>query len=785
MRLSATAAATTWVAMVSWGAFTDRAAQFLSVLIAVGIVIAAVGALGRWRRLPGAVVFLTQAVAGSMITCLFVADRPFPNTAFWTAVEDAFATAQTFAAPVPSTPGDLGVQPLLAIGGLAAMLLVDLLACTLRRVPLAGLPLLTVYSVPVSMIGVGPSWWLFALTAFGFLMMLFLQEQEQVGRWGRSLDPAASASRRSEAVQGSALLVGVVATAAAVVVPLAIPTFSLSVFDIGAGPGGSDKITIENPLTDLRRDLRQGPDIALVEIVTDDPSPDHLRISVLNRFSDNEFSSGDRDVPPGNVAEGRLPALQGVSDGVAAAEQSYSYSVAIDSDFNSRWLPTQAPISTIDAPGDWRYDVSTMDFLASQDDLSTAGMSYDMTSVDYDFRAGDLRVAPLAEDEVSEEVTALPDSLPTLVSQLARGITAGQPTKYDQAVALQQWFREDGGFRYDIKDAPQAKVGTDELEAFLRDDEAGRIGYCEQFATAMAVMARVLDIPSRVAVGFLTPDRIGPDTYEYSAHDLHAWPELYFPGAGWVLFDPTPARRVPADELPAYTTRSNDIDLPTSSPQSEPSQTPSQRPSAVDPAVPTPTQDTAGAAGSDSGGGFSVPWLQVLGALLLVGLLVALALTPRTVRARQRSRRLTAGPESAWEELRATTVDLGRSWPETRSPRETQAILVTRFGRVGETAERPAHGPAQAPDAVEALRRIVLGVERSRYSPAPSAEAGAYLDDVETCCAALMAGSTARVQRRATWLPRSVVQRRPDPESVSATRPDVAGGHSEELVEHL
>ena len=83
--------------------------------------------------------------------------------------------------------------------------------------------------------------------------------------------------------------------------------------------------------------------------------------------------------------------------------------------------------------------------------------------------------------------------------------------------------------------------------AFLDD----RVGYCEQFAASMAIMARVIGIPSRVAVGFLEPDKATNGSWEFSAHDLHAWPELYFPGSGWVRFEPTPQDR--ATEVPGYT----------------------------------------------------------------------------------------------------------------------------------------------------------------------------------------------------------------------------------------
>ena len=78
-------------------------------------------------------------------------------------------------------------------------------------------------------------------------------------------------------------------------------------------------------------------------------------------------------------------------------------------------------------------------------------------------------------------------------------------------------------------------------------------------------MARAIDIPARVAIGFLKPDRVLPDTYVYSAHDMHAWPELYFHGAGWVRFEPTPSSR--ARNVPAYTkfplAERSETDLPT------------------------------------------------------------------------------------------------------------------------------------------------------------------------------------------------------------------------------
>ena len=104
--------------------------------------------------------------------------------------------------------------------------------------------------------------------------------------------------------------------------------------------------------------------------------------------------------------------------------------------------------------------------------------------------------------------------------------TAGAETRYDQALALEQWFRNTGGFEYSL-DAPDV-TDRDAVEAFLED----RQGYCVQFASTMALMARALDIPARVAVGFLAGEEVATDRWSIRADDAHAWPELYFDGGG-------------------------------------------------------------------------------------------------------------------------------------------------------------------------------------------------------------------------------------------------------------
>ena len=126
-----------------------------------------------------------------------------------------------------------------------------------------------------------------------------------------------------------------------------------------------------------------------------------------------------------------------------------------------------------------------------------------MTAVDLDLTADRLADSGPPTGKVDDIFTDLPDDLPPIVDDLAVQVTQDAKTPYEKAVALQNWFREDGGFTYALERA--SGNGSDALVEFLSDGPGGRTGYCEQFASAMAVMARELEIPARVAVGFLQP----------------------------------------------------------------------------------------------------------------------------------------------------------------------------------------------------------------------------------------------------------------------------------------
>ncbi|GAA4806050.1 transglutaminaseTgpA domain-containing protein [Nocardioides caeni] len=767
--LSILAAATTWLTLTAWRGFVEEPSSYLGRLALLALVVAALGAVLRSTSLARPLVALVQTVVVTALVSQQIAGTPIPLGGASAEISNALTTAidaaRLYQAPVSAEAPP--VWPLIVVAGALFLLIVDTVACTYRHVPAAGLALLAIYSVPSGLIDAGPDWRSFVAAAAGFLALLHIDARGHTLVWGRMVgDPASRnglARPVRDAARASTWTIGVTATALALVLPTFIPVLAVDVFEFG-GSGGNGDIRIRKPLVDMRRDLERGEEVPLIRFTTDDPSPSYLRLAVLNRFTGDEWSSGDRDVDGDNLADGELPRPPGLSSTVPVRE--YRYDLTISEDLDSTWLPTTFPAKAVYAAGDWRYDPTTLDFLSADDDLDTKRMQYSVTSLDPDYGADGRWFGDAASGAVPDELLDAP-GVSNAVRDLARAVTEAGGNDYERATLLQRWFREDGGFTYDLRAAPNG-TGNDTLDHFLSAE--GRVGYCEQFASAMAVMARSLGIPARVAVGFLKPTNYTDGTWEYTSHDLHAWPELYFADAGWVRFEPTPADRAP--DVPPYSR--SDIDSGGFPEPSAPTTSASASSGGSDPTAPErrPEQDRAepdttadDAAAQEDGG---IHPLVVVACLIAALLVLLLLIGPPLLRGRHRRAGLHGGPEEIWTELRATVRDLGASWPEGRSPREVGVVLAGQLG--DPTAppdpdiERPRTGPSAAPAAADALERIVDRVERTRYARDGSPAAGgvatlappSLADDAHLVITALEAGVTARARRRARWMPRSI-----------------------------
>jgi protein-glutamine gamma-glutamyltransferase len=130
---------------------------------------------------------------------------------------------------------------------------------------------------------------------------------------------------------------------------------------------------------------------------------------------------------------------------------------------------------------------------------------------------------------------ALPENVPPRLRKLAREITQGKRSFYEQALAISSYLQNNFQYTLEVDRYPE---GADVAEHFLFE---AKEGYCEQFATAMAVLCRLQGIPARYCTGYL-PGRYNPFTgfREVYGDDAHAWVEVYLPGHGWMTFDPTP-----------------------------------------------------------------------------------------------------------------------------------------------------------------------------------------------------------------------------------------------------
>jgi protein-glutamine gamma-glutamyltransferase len=137
-------------------------------------------------------------------------------------------------------------------------------------------------------------------------------------------------------------------------------------------------------------------------------------------------------------------------------------------------------------------------------------------------------------EEMRETYLQLPEQLDPRIPELARKITVSANNPYDKSLALEAYLRSHFGYTLRLAGKP----GADPLAHFLFEAKAG---HCEYFASSMAVMLRTLGIPSREVNGFLPGEYndVGGD-YIVRASDAHSWVEAYFPGSGWLTFDPTP-----------------------------------------------------------------------------------------------------------------------------------------------------------------------------------------------------------------------------------------------------
>lgn len=637
----------------------------------------------------------------------------------------------------PMQPND-GVTLIFVTAVGIVMVLTDLLVVGVGRPGWAFAPPTALYLVPALGLAKDASILSFGLVAVGYLAILIADGLNSNARWTRGLshDSSETMGAAAPVVWRAAGYLAVPALVITVIASLILPTLALSGFGIGNGSGGNGPLQLGDPTLDLRRNLTQAderPVLRYRSTQDDRASGTYLRLTTLPQFGNAGWSPVQIQVTPGN----RLGQIPGVT---TEPRGQRTTDVTVSQGFESEYLPAPYAPRNFSADGSWGFDPGALSILAMGNEevrrRQIAGLSYRVQSIDIEPTAEQLSLAAAGTPQDSAITTAVPDDLPQSLIDLTNQVTEDSTTAFERAIAIQSFLRSDA-FEYDTRPLPGS--GYQALENFLLTD---RRGYCEQFAGAMAMMARVANIPSRVTIGFLPGQRNSDGSYTVTNHKMHAWPELYFSGYGWVRFEPTPASQagtVPDWSVPPSENGNNPE--PTTAPTQQSTNVP-EGPTAgpTDAPTETPTDPTQTAAD---------PWqaLMVTGIGLLV---LAVLAAPATLRLRRRANRLSPHQdgrqrvEGAWQEIRDTMIDLGGRWPDG-SPRRIGDAVANRLDR------------SQADE----MTSVAVLVERSRYAPtAPDGE----LDELPEITRNVRAG-LAEPQSRwrrflAFWLPRSLFRRR-------------------------
>ncbi|MBN9240309.1 MAG: hypothetical protein BGO97_11390 [Micrococcales bacterium 70-64] len=591
---------------------------------------------------------------------------------------------------------DTGIVYLLCVGVAAICVAVDMLALSLRVPSFVGIPLLVLLLVPSLVDPTLDDGLFFAATAAVYVAILLV--------------------RSRPAGRGAAIGIAAAAVAAALVLPAFLPPVILAETSQN-GPGASTGI---NPILSLGDDLRRGDAQLALTYTTSEQDGVYLRLTALDDFSGESWRPTATSVIPGNdiAAIGAAPGL-----GEAVPRTSATTEITV-ANVLSRWLPAPyAPTSITGVAGTWSWEP---DALAIRTETSNArNQQYVVQSLTISPSVDQLVAAGTTVEPGLERYLAIPDDLPPIVAQTALEVVGDAATNYDKAIALQTYFRS-AEFTYS-EEAPVENgydgSGASVLAAFLQ----AKSGYCVHFSSAMASMARTLGIPARVAVGFTPGDLTNlPDgggiEYRVTTHNLHAWPELYFAGIGWVRFEPTPGRGFTPSFAPLAVDdpATPDVDESVPTPAATSSAAAPTAPSTVPTDAPVPTSTAA--VGEDAASRpLSVGWIvaAALAALLLVPSVVRGA--RRSVRIRRTSRGSAA---AAWDELRDTADDLGLATSVTRTPRQLALDLAPHVGARGAPAltrlrialeSEAFHERAGAPDP----RDVVIVVRSLRRAAGP------------------------------------------------------------------
>ncbi|HUQ38682.1 MAG TPA: DUF3488 and transglutaminase-like domain-containing protein [Acidimicrobiales bacterium] len=522
----------------------------------------------------------------------------------------------------------------------------------------------------------------------------------------------------SRALLRGAAVIGLVAVAAAVILGPRIPGADdepLFGWRSEQEATNSRRTTI-SPLVDIRGRLTDRSNSEAFRVASNGRA--YWRLTALDTFDGTIWSSNDSY----RKAGGELPIGDGGrAPGPATLVQDFTIT-----DLASIWLPSAYRPARLTGVKGASYNADSGSLISRE--ATSDGLQYHVVSEVPMLTAGALSTAPDLPDRSLRHHLDLPAISPRVV-QLANQIVGGAATPYERARRIQDHLRNNYAYDLGIDQGHDNRA----LENFLFTT---RRGYCEQFAGAYAVLARLVGLPSRVAVGFTPGEPDAEGRFVVRGLNAHAWPEVHLEGFGWVQFEPTPGRGAPNTQ--PYTGVAEQ-------------QASAQAPNVATTLVPTPTTAAPDAGGqgqstttvpAEATGGAGTPPKKAnrfvtlaigVGTVLFVLLLIWVVAVPLTRRARRsRRRRAAVTPASrvlvAWAEA-------DESLSLARSRRRTTETLAEHAARAASTLDA---------DGGSAMVELAGHAAAASYAPEINAE---LADRAFADAAVVEAAAAARATR--------------------------------------
>lgn len=508
----------------------------LGMLIATGL---AVGC--RRLGLGASLTFLASGVAlVTYVSLVFQAPRtlwglPTPDsvTSLVDSVQRAIDHSRVDFAPVPLRPG----YALLIVAALwVATTLGEVATFRWRRPLLASLFPIVLFSVALTT-GTGtaaPA--LVAIFLAALLTYWGLESAHRLRSWGRWVSAwSHQKDTAPDSLTGDlARRLGAAAIMCAVISPLFLPAIEDGILSwrsgIGDGPGDGSGGSRLNPWVSIIPDLPNQTDTELFQVTAGDD--DYWRVASLESFDGTAWHESERR---------RVPAESGAINGPAApitATRELVQEITITG-LEGEFLPAAlTPVEVVRLGVDDAEAVAGIDYDPDSgtvllDDLLEEGDTFRVRSNVPDLEYEELIDSSLpSPGQFPDVYFELPEAFDPEAIEMIERWTRKAETPFEELVAIQERLRE---FEYTLE--PNLPAGNYVSDFLLNV----RAGFCQQFATAFAVIARELGYPSRVSVGFLAGSGdVSGETYTVRGTDAHAWPEIYFDAYGWVRFEPTP-----------------------------------------------------------------------------------------------------------------------------------------------------------------------------------------------------------------------------------------------------